>query len=80
MFGDIGLPELIVILVVLLIFFGPSRLGDLGSSLGKGIKGFRRSLKEMDEIEVEPSKEEGKQIKVDNLETSDKTAKKEDAK
>jgi len=67
MIGGLGVWELIIILVILLLIFGPSRLGDLGSSLGKGIKGFRKSLKD-DEIDVTPSKEE-KKIEDHDLET-----------
>ena len=67
MIGGLGVWELIIILVILLLIFGPSRLGDLGSSLGKGIKGFRKSLKE-DEIDVTPSKEDQK-IEDHDLET-----------
>lgn len=69
MFGHFGLPELLIILVILLLIFGPSRLGDLGASLGKGIKGFRKSMKD-DEIDVTPPKEESKQINDPNLETT----------
>ncbi len=67
MIGGLGVWELIIILVILLLIFGPSRLGDLGSSLGKGIKGFRKSLKD-DEIDVTPAKED-KKIEDHNLET-----------
>jgi sec-independent protein translocase protein TatA len=56
MIGGLGVWELVIILVILLLIFGPSRLGDLGSALGKGIKGFRKSLKEPDEIDVTPPK------------------------
>lgn len=77
MFGEIGLPELVIILVILLLIFGPSRLGDLGSSLGKGLKGFRKTMKETDEIDVVPSNEEDKQIEGADPETSSKTTKKE---
>jgi sec-independent protein translocase protein TatA len=69
MFGHFGLPELLIILVILLLIFGPSRLGDLGASLGKGIKGFRKSMKD-DEIDVTPPKDESKQINDPNLETT----------
>lgn len=58
MIGGLGVWELVIILVILLLIFGPSRLGDLGSALGKGIKGFRRSLREPDEIDVTPPKED----------------------
>ena len=61
MFGSFGVTELIIILVILLLIFGPSRLGDLGSSLGKGIKGFRKSLKD-DEIDITPVKEEDNKV------------------
>jgi len=71
--GNFGIPELLIILVILLLIFGPSRLGDLGSSLGKGIKGFRKSMKE-DEIDVSPKKEDSKQINDTNLEASGTTS------
>ncbi|HEX7533997.1 MAG TPA: twin-arginine translocase TatA/TatE family subunit [Syntrophales bacterium] len=47
MFG-IGMPELIVILVIGLIFFGPGKLPDLGSSIGKAIRGFKKAVEEPD--------------------------------
>jgi sec-independent protein translocase protein TatA len=81
MFGHLGFGELLIILVILLLVFGPSRLGDLGSSLGRGIKGFKRAMKEPDEIDVTPPKEETNQIEGTRLETKSKTAeKKEEAK
>lgn len=56
MFG-LGLPELLVILVILLLVFGASRLGDIGSGLGKAIRGFRDSMAGKDAIDVTPKKE-----------------------
>ncbi len=44
MFGSIGTPELLVILVIALIVFGPRRLPELGSTIGKAIRDFRREL------------------------------------
>jgi sec-independent protein translocase protein TatA len=42
--GNIGLPEIIVVLVLALIIFGPKRLPELGHSLGKGIREFKGSI------------------------------------
>jgi TatA/E family protein of Tat protein translocase len=58
MFGSIGMPELIVIFLVALIFFGPRKLPELGRSLGKSLGEFKRATRELrstleDEIEVE---------------------------
>lgn len=56
MFG-LGLPELIIILVIILLVFGANRLGDIGSGLGKAIRGFRDSVTGKDAIDVTPKKE-----------------------
>lgn len=76
MFGSFGATELIIIFAILLLLFGPSRLGDLGSALGKGIKGFKKSVKD-DEIDVTPKKEEKQGINDSNLENMDKSTQKE---
>ncbi len=47
MFG-IGMPELIIILVILLVVFGAKRLPEMGAGLGKGIKNFKKSLGDSD--------------------------------
>lgn len=46
MFGTIGIPELIIILAIILILFGASRLPEIGRGLGKGIKNFKESTKD----------------------------------
>ncbi|HEY7534775.1 MAG TPA: twin-arginine translocase TatA/TatE family subunit [Thermodesulfobacteriota bacterium] len=80
-FGGLGVWELLIILVILLLIFGPSKLGDLGTALGKGIRGFRKSMKEPDEIDVTPSKEETSQIEGTRLDAHSKVSeKKEEAK
>ena len=53
MFG-LGVTELVVLLVVVLLLFGPSRLPQLMESLGKSIQSFRRGLQEPPEIDVTP--------------------------
>jgi len=44
LFGPIGPTELILILLIVLILFGGRKLGDLGKSLGEGIKNFKKSV------------------------------------
>jgi sec-independent protein translocase protein TatA len=53
MFG-LGLPELGVILVIVLIIFGAGKLPEIGGAIGKGIKNFKKSVRESDEIDVTP--------------------------
>jgi len=73
MIGGLGVWELLIILGILLLIFGPSRLGDLGSSLGKGIKGFRKSMKD-DEIDVTPEKDNNNRIQDSDLEKTENTS------
>jgi sec-independent protein translocase protein TatA len=57
MFG-LGLPELLIIMVIVLLLFGASRLGDIGSGLGKAIRGFKDSMAGKDAIDVTPKKDD----------------------
>ena len=41
---DFGLPELLIILVIIVILFGPGRIGKVAGELGKGIRSFREGL------------------------------------
>lgn len=45
--GNFGFSELLLIGVILLLFFGPSRLPELGKSLGKGIQEFKKATREV---------------------------------
>jgi len=49
MFGSFGLPELLVILVIVVVIFGAGKLPQLGRGLGEGISNFRDGLKGKDD-------------------------------
>jgi sec-independent protein translocase protein TatA len=53
MFG-IGIPELIIILVIVLVIFGANKLPEIGSGMGKAIKNFKKATNEPEEIDVTP--------------------------
>jgi sec-independent protein translocase protein TatA len=44
--GDIGLPEILLILAIAILVFGAGRLADIGKGLGEGIRGFKQALKD----------------------------------
>ena len=44
----LGMPELILILIIALVIFGPSKLPEMGASVGKAIREFRNATKEAD--------------------------------
>lgn len=58
MIGGIGMPELIIILVIILIIFGAGKLPEIGAGLGKGIKNFKKATREskLEDKEDEPDK------------------------
>jgi TatA/E family protein of Tat protein translocase len=57
MIGNIGPLEIGIVLVLALIVFGPKKLPELGSSMGKGIRGFGKGLKGDDDEALPPSVE-----------------------
>jgi sec-independent protein translocase protein TatA len=66
MIGGIGMPELIVILVLVLIIFGAGKLPEIGAGLGKGIKNFKKAAKEIG------SEEESGKLENDEIPQIDK--------
>lgn len=46
MFGNLGLPELLIIMVVILLLFGAKRIPEIAGSMGKGIREFKKSINE----------------------------------
>ena len=53
----LGLPELVVILIVVLIIFGPGKLPALGSGVGNALRNFRKAMNQPDAIDVTPDHE-----------------------
>ena len=62
MFG-IGMPELLIILVIILIIFGAGKLPEIGGALGRGIKNFKKATREPNEIDVTPTAEKTEEKK-----------------
>ena len=55
---DIGAPELIVILIIVVLLFGPGRIGKVAGELGKGLRSFRDGLSGKDEESATPPPEQ----------------------
>ncbi len=70
MFGSIGMPELIIILVIALIIFGPRKLPELGKSLGRSLNEFKKASTDLQntleqEIKIEEQKETAAKYKAE---------------
>jgi sec-independent protein translocase protein TatA len=57
MLGNIGPMELFIILVIVLVVFGAKRVPEIGASIGKGIREFKRNISDMDRQIKEPERE-----------------------
>ena len=55
---NMGVPELLIILGIVVVLFGARRLPELGAGVGKAIRNFKSGLSGKDEIDVTPKKEE----------------------
>lgn len=53
MLGNLGFTEIMIIMVVVLLFFGAKRLPEIGSSMGRGIREFQRSFKDTKDAVLE---------------------------
>lgn len=66
MFGNIGLPELLIIMAIALLIFGPKKLPEVGRSIGKAIREFRKTTDEIkDKFEEQIRADEFKDIQDD---------------
>ena len=57
-FGNLGFTEILILLVIVLLLFGAKRLPEIGSSMGRGIREFKRSLTDVDKSLNEPDRAE----------------------
>ncbi len=58
MIGGLGWQELLIVLVIIALIFGASRVADLGGALGRGIREFRQEARSDDEPEEAPASDE----------------------
>jgi sec-independent protein translocase protein TatA len=59
MLGSFGLPELLIILVIIVVLFGVNKLPRLGKGLGEGIKNFKDSVRSSEKEAKDPGAESG---------------------
>ncbi len=50
--GGIGIPEILIVLVIVLIIFGANKLPEIGSGMGRAIKNFKKATNEPEEIDI----------------------------
>lgn len=61
--GMPGMSELVIIFLIIIVLFGAKKIPDLASGLGKGIKNFKKSVKDDDDEDTKMVKEEPKEEK-----------------
>ena len=57
---SLGIWQIVLVVVIAVVLFGPKRLPSLGKSMGEAIRGFKKGLTEDDHIDVTDSKENGR--------------------
>lgn len=68
MFSNIGVPGLILIFIVALVIFGPSKLPEIGRAFGKSLREFKKATEGLtDDIKESLSEEETKEVKEDQI-------------
>ena len=71
MFGDLSFSHILILLLVLVLVFGAKRIPEIGSSLGQGIKEFKRSLKDATSDDPPTTPPRGVQPPTSNLSSGD---------
>jgi sec-independent protein translocase protein TatA len=75
-FGNFGPLELLMILVIVLVIFGAKRVPEIGASIGKGIREFKRNISDVDRQIKEPERD----ARLDRLDAGDPAARPADDK
>lgn len=73
-FGNIGPLELLMILVIVLVIFGAKRVPEIGASIGKGIREFKRNISDVDRQIKEPERD----LRSDRLNEGDPAPREQD--
>ena len=73
-FGNIGPLELLMILVIVLVIFGAKRVPEIGASIGKGIREFKRNISDVDRQIKEPDRD----VRTDRLNTGEAAQREQD--
>jgi sec-independent protein translocase protein TatA len=74
-FGNIGPLELLMILVIVLVIFGAKRVPEIGASIGKGIREFKRNLSDVDRQIKEPDRD----VRAERLNAGEPARREEDS-
>jgi sec-independent protein translocase protein TatA len=75
-FGNLGFTELLMILVIVLVLFGARKVPEIGASIGKGIREFKKNISDVDREVREPLRNESRPA--DRLGAGDPTARVEE--
>ena len=73
MLGSLGAPELLIILAIVVVLFGATRLTDIGKNLGRGIREFRQELRDPTD-DADKKKVETTTVAASTKKTDDKPA------
>ena len=75
MFGGFGIPELLIILFIIMIFFGVGKLPEIGKGLGEGIKNFKKASRGEPDSEKQIPEGESRKALEDEQDTQDEQVK-----